>query len=105
MHLFKLNTLLYLSFHAIGFLFCMFSMLGVPGNLDEEKSETKLLLKLINALIILGWYGIRFLVLASIAAFYFEYDVIGKVCSIISLTIGAGAFLSMMTLYWVRGKS
>ena len=105
MHLFKLNTLLYLSFHAIGFLFCMFSILGIPGNIDEERSETKLLLKLINALIILGWYGIRFLVLASVVAFYFEYDVIGKVCSIISLTVGAGALLSMIILYWVREKS
>ncbi|HTJ51706.1 MAG TPA: hypothetical protein VL443_19740 [Cyclobacteriaceae bacterium] len=105
MHLFKLNILLYLSFHAIGFLFCLFSILGIPGNIDEGRSETKLLLKLINALIILGWYGIRFLALASIVAFYFEYDVIGKVCSILSLVIGAGALLSMIILYWVRGKS
>jgi hypothetical protein len=83
----------------------MFSILGIPGNLDEEKSETKLLLKLINALIILGWYGIRFLALASIVAFYFKYDVIGKVCSILSLVIGSGTFLSMIILYWMRRKS
>ena len=99
MHLFKAKILLYLSFNIIGYLFMFISVMGTPGNLNQEKRGTKLLLKLIDILLPVAWKGIPFLLLTSVAAFYFQYLFVGKLCSIISLLLGLGIFLTMIGIY------
>ena len=80
--------------------------MGTPGMLDEEKPGTKMLLKLMNMLLPAAWKGIPVLLLASAAAFYFRYDLIGKLCSIASLSLGLGVLLTMIGIYRTQsGKS
>lgn len=51
---------------------------------------------------LLAWKGIPVLLLASVAAFYFQYPFTGKLCSIVGLSIGLGVFLSMIAIYAVQ---
>ena len=102
MNLFKLHTLLYLSLHAVGFGLMMAAVLGIPGKLEEDKPIVKMVSKILNVLFLTGWYGIPFLVIGSALAFFFYYDVIGQVLSILSVTIGACLLLMMIVLYNVK---
>lgn len=99
MHLFKAKILLYLSFNALGFLFMLISILGIPGNLDQDKPGIKPLVKVMDILLPVAWKGMPVLLLASIAAFYFQFSVAGKLCSIVSLSIGLGLFLALVGIY------
>ena len=101
MHIFNGENLLYLSFHAIGFLFCFISVLGIPGNIDETPI-TKLVEKIADYFMLVAWYGIPYLLVGSVIAFYFDFTIIGKIMSIISLTSGLGLFISMVVLYQVK---
>lgn len=106
MHLFKANILLYLSFNVIGYLFMFISVMGTPGVLNEEKPGTKFFIKLMGILLPVAWKGMPFLLLASVVAFYFRYDLIGKLCSITSLSLGVGVLLTMIGIYRTQsGKS
>lgn len=99
MHLFKAGILLYISFNVIGYVFMFISVLGTPGNLDEDKPGTKLLIKLMGILLPVAWKGLPILLFASVVAFYFQYDLVGKLCSIISLLLGLGVFIAMVAIY------
>jgi len=99
MHLFKAKILLYLSFNIIGYIFMFISMMGTPGTLNEEKRGTKSLLKLMEIFLPAAWKGIPFLLFAAVVAFYFQYDIIGKVCSITSLSLGLAVFLTLVGIY------
>jgi hypothetical protein len=99
MHLFTTKILLYLSFNVIGYLFMFISIMGTPGTLNEEKSGTKLLIKLMGILLPVAWKGIPYLLLVSVVAFYFQYLLIGRLCSIASLLLGMGVFLTMVGIY------
>jgi hypothetical protein len=99
MHLFTTKILLYLSLNVIGYLFMFISILGTPGNPDQERPGTKFLTKLIDFLLLLAWKGIPVLLIASVAAFYFQYPVAGKLCSVSGLLIGLALFVTMMAMY------
>jgi hypothetical protein len=99
MHLFKAKILLYISFNVIGYLFMFISIMGTPGNLDQEKSGTKWLIKVMDILLPVAWKGIPYLLIAAVAAFYFQYFFVGKLCSIISLSLGLGILLTMIGIY------
>jgi hypothetical protein len=99
MHLFKAKILLYLSFNIIGYFFMFISVLGTPGNLNEEKPGTKRLIKLMGFLLPAAWKGMPVLLFASVAAFYFQYLLVGKLCAIISLLLGLGILLTMIAIY------
>lgn len=102
MHLFKANILLYLSFNIIGYVFMFISIMGIPGNPDENKPGTKFLTKLGGILLSIAWKGIPVLLFASVVAFYFHYLLIGKLCSITSLSLGLGIFLTLIGLYMTQ---
>jgi hypothetical protein len=102
MHIFKAKILLYLSFNAIGLLFMLISMMGIPGDLDPEKPSVKPLMKMMDFLLPLALRGIPVLLLVSIAAFYFQFPFVGKLCSILSLSIGLGLFLTLVGIYRVK---
>jgi hypothetical protein len=99
MHLFKPKILLYLSFNVIGYVFMFISIMGTPGTLDQEKPGTKSLIKLMDILLPVAWKGIPFLLFASVVAFYFQYFLVGKFCSITSLSLGLGVFLTLIGIY------
>jgi|GEM_PF-1696967 len=106
MHLFKAKILLYLSFNLIGYLFMFISIMGTPGDLDQEKPGTKLLIKLMDILLPAAWKGIPILLFASVVAFYFHYLLIGKICATTSLLLGLGVFLTLIGIYALQsGKS
>jgi len=106
MHLFNSKILLYLSFNVIGYVFMFISIMGIPGNPDENKPGTKLLTKVMGVLLVIAWKGIPFLLFASVVAFYFKYFLVGKFCSIISLSLGLGNFLTLVGIYRTQsGKS
>lgn len=93
------RILLYLSFNAIGYLFLLASIMGIPGNLDEEKPGAKFLVKLADFLLLIAWKGMPVLVIVSIAAFYLKYPFVGKLSSILGLAIGLALFLTMIGIY------
>jgi len=99
MHLFQAKILLYLSFNLIGYVLMFISIMGIPGNPDLEKSGTKLLSKLMSVLLVAAWKGIPVLLFASVVAFYFQYLFVGKFCSIASLSLGLGVFLTLVGIY------
>lgn len=99
MHLFNSKILLYLSFNVIGYVFMFISVMGTPGMLDEEKPGAKLIIKLMGILLPVAWKGIPFLLIASVVAFYFQYILVGKICSIISLSLGLALFVAQIGLY------
>jgi hypothetical protein len=100
MPLFKLRTFLYLSFHAIGFLFVLISIMGIPGDMGPEKRVVKFLMKLLDFLFPVAWAGIPILLVAAVIAFYFDYAFAGKLCSIVSLSLGLALFLTMIVLHY-----
>jgi hypothetical protein len=102
MHLFKAKILLYISFNVIGYLFMFISIMGTPGRLDQEKPATKWLVKFMDILLPVAWKGIPVLLFASVVAFYFQYDLVGKLCSITSLSLGFGILLTMIGIYWTQ---
>ncbi|MBO9201782.1 MULTISPECIES: hypothetical protein [Niastella] len=99
MHLFKGNILFYLSFNVMGYVFLFISIMGTPGTLDEEKRGTKLLVKGLGILLPAAWKGIPILLFASVVAFYFQFLLVGKLCSITSLSLGLGVLLGMIGIY------
>jgi hypothetical protein len=40
-HVFNWHTLFYLSLHLVGGFFCLASMLGIPGNLEDSHPSVK----------------------------------------------------------------
>lgn len=104
MHLFNSNILLYLSFNVIGYVFMFISIMGTPGMLDEEKPGTKFFIKLMGILLPVAWKGIPILLFASVVAFYFKYFLIGKICSIVSLSLGLGLFLGQIGIYRTQAR-
>ena len=104
MHLFKANILFYLSFNLIGYLFMFISIMGIPGNPDENKPGTKFLTKLGGILLSVAWKGIPVLLFASVVAFYFKYLLVGKICSITSLSLGLGVFLTIIGIYRTQSR-
>ncbi|HWZ21548.1 MAG TPA: hypothetical protein VNW06_02780, partial [Cytophagaceae bacterium] len=72
-----------------------------PGQLTETKL-TAFLTKILNVLLLLAWKGIPFLLFTSLVCFYFNYSIIGKVISYISLSFGLGLFLTLVVLYSVK---
>lgn len=102
MHLFHWNVLLYLSFHLIGGFFAFASALGIPGMIDDSKPLTKRVMQVFNVFLFLSWTGIPILFLCSVAAFYLEWTLLGKTLSTISMSLGLGMFLSLVTLYNVK---
>jgi hypothetical protein len=105
MHLFNAKILLYLSFNVIGYLFMFISIMGTPGMLNEEKPGTKLFIKLMGILLPVAWKGIPFLLITSVSAFYFQYLLVGKFCSIASLSLGPGVFLMQIGIYRTQSGS
>lgn len=99
MHLFNAKLLLYLSFNALGYVFMFISIMGTPGILNEDKPGTKKLIKLMGILLPVAWKGMPLLLFASIVAFYFQYFLVGKLCSITSLSLGVGVFLIQIGIY------
>lgn len=99
MHLFNSKILLYLSFNVIGYVFMFISIMGTPGMLNEEKPGAKLFIKLMDILLPVAWKGIPILLFGSVVAFYFKYFLIGKICSIVSLSLGLGLLLMQIGLY------
>ncbi|MBS1487417.1 MAG: hypothetical protein JST43_07480 [Bacteroidetes bacterium] len=97
-----MKIILYLSFHAIGFFLVIVSMLGTPGEMNKENAYTKILMNVMDILLSAAWYGIPFLFLATILAFIFGYPSVGKLCSIISLSLGATLFLAMVLFYAIQ---
>lgn len=93
------RILLYLSFNAIGYLFLLITIMGTPGNLDPDKPGTKFLIKLADFLLLVAWKGMPVLLIASIAAFCFKYPFVGKLSSILGLSIGLALFLTMIGIY------
>lgn len=81
------------------------SVMGTPGNLNEDKPGTKLLVKIIGILLPVAWKGLPVLLFASVAAFYFHYDLVGKLCSIISLLLGLGVLLTMIGIYRTQSRN
>lgn len=75
------------------------SIMGTPGMLNEEKPGTKLFIKLMGILLPVAWKSMPVLLFASIVAFYFQYFLVGKVCSIASLSIGLGVLLTQIGVY------
>jgi hypothetical protein len=104
MHLFKARILFYLSLNVIGYLFMFISIMGIPGNLDKEKPGTNLLIKLMGILLPAAWKGMPVLLFASVVAFYFQYFLVGILCSITSLVLGLGVFLAMIGIYWMQSR-
>jgi len=99
MHLFEAKNLIYLSFNVIGYVLMFMSMMGTPGNPDMEKPGANFLMKLMDILGSAAWKGIPFLLFASVVAFYFKYFLLGKICSITSLSLGLGLFLTLIGFY------
>ena len=99
MHLFKLSTLLYLSFHALAFVMLFVSVMGTPGNPDESKLIIKLILQIWSIFLVIAWEGLPYLLVGSLLAFFFHYDTIGKIISCISLGISTVLFLSVVLYY------
>jgi hypothetical protein len=97
-----MKTVLYLSYHAIGFFFVIISILGTPGEMSEKSASHKILMKAMDILLSAAWYGIPFLFLGSILAFFMGYAFVGKLCSIISLSLGATLLLTMMLFYAIK---
>ena len=104
MHLFKANILYYLSLNVIGYVFMFIAVMGTPGNLNEEKRGTKLLVKGMGFLMPAAWKGIPFLLLASVVAFYFQLLTAGKFCSVTSLALGLGVLLGMIGIYITQAR-
>jgi hypothetical protein len=99
MHLFNTKVLLYLFFNVIGYVFMFISIMGTPGMLNEEKPGTKLFIKLMGILLPVAWKGLPFLLFASVIAFYFQYFLVGKICSITSMSLGLALLLAQIGLY------
>jgi hypothetical protein len=104
MHLFKANILFYLSFNVVGYVFMFISVMGTPGMLNEEKPGTKLLIKLMGILLPVAWKGIPVLLFASVVAFYFQFLLVGKFCSIKGLSLGLGVLLAMVGIYITQSR-
>jgi hypothetical protein len=104
MHLFKASILLYISFNVIGYVFMFISVMGTPGMLNQEKRGTKLLIKVMDILLPVAWKGIPILLFASVVAFYFQFLPVGKICSITSLLLGLGVFLTLVGIYGAQSK-
>ena len=101
-HLLQGNTLLFLSLHLIGFLCCMVSMFGIPGQMDEENQRIRRVMKTFDLFLTLSWKGIPVLFVCAIIGFYFECDMLGYILSTISLSLGLATFLCLVTLYKIR---
>lgn len=104
MHIFQLTTLLYLSLHALAYVLMFVSIMGIPGNPDATKSRIKFLLKLGDIFLLMAWKGIPVLAVASILAFFFHYDLMGKIMSCLSLGIGLSLFLTLVLYYTNSSK-
>lgn len=104
MHLFKANILLYLSFNVIGYFFMFISIMGTAGMLNEEKPGTKFFIKLMGILLPAAWKGIPLLLVASVVAFYFQYNLVGRLCSITSLLLGVGVLLTQIGIYKTQAR-
>jgi hypothetical protein len=102
MHLFQLKTLLYLSLHGIGFVFCFIAAMGIPGQLDTDIPLIKNLSKLLDILFNLAFSGIPILFFASMIAFYFHKMILGKTLCILSMSLGLAVFISLVVLYKVK---
>ncbi|MBS1951169.1 MAG: hypothetical protein OJF59_003070 [Cytophagales bacterium] len=96
------KNLLYLFFHAISFILVLASVLGTPGTIDPESVTSKMLMKLMDFLLPLAWYGIPVLFILSLIAFFIGYVWMGRLCCIVSLALGAGLFLTMVIFYAVK---
>jgi hypothetical protein len=104
MHLFKAGILLYLSFNVIGYVFMFISVMGTPGNLDTEKPGVNRLIKLMGILLPVAWKGMPVLLFVSVVAFYFQYDLVGKLCSVTSMLLGIGVFITLIGIYRTQSR-
>lgn len=101
MHLFKLNTLLYLSLHALGLFFGVIAALGIPGT-EKSSNIISILNKLLDFLFVLVWQGIPVLFIISAVLFFLEYDFWAKMVSFVSLGLGIVLCLTMLIFYYVK---
>ena len=101
MHLFDSTPLVYLCLHLIAFALAFMSIMGIPGNPDENKPFNKKLFKVWNVLILFAWKGLPSLFAAALLAFFFHYDTVAKIICCISFGIGLGLF-STVILYYSR---
>lgn len=80
------------------------SVMGTPGMLDEEKPGTKHLIKLMGILLPAAWKGMPLLLVTSVVAFYFQYNLVGRFCSITSLLLGLGVLLTQIGIYRTQSR-
>ena len=102
MHLFQYPILLYLSFHAIAGLLTLVSIFGIPGHWDETNPRVKKIGYVYSLLLRTTFVGLKWVFLASIVAFYFQYLLIGQVLSIVNLVLSLSLFISLVLLYKVK---
>lgn len=104
MHLFDRTPLLYLFLHVLAFVCLFASIMGTPGNPDENDPWTKKTLKVANILLLIGWKGFPSLFVAALLAFFFRYDIIGKIICCFSFGIGLSLFFVMVLYYNRKSK-
>ncbi|MDB5271869.1 MAG: hypothetical protein JWO58_236 [Chitinophagaceae bacterium] len=104
MSAFNFSTFLYLSLHLVAFALLFVSVMGIPGNPDESNKKMAGLIKLWGGLLLIGWKGIPLLLPAALIAFYFQYDIFGKILSMLSLTLGFFLFLVTALYYFIQNK-
>jgi len=75
----------------------MASVLGIPGQLDNSNLMVKKVVKVFNVFLNLAWVGMPFLAIASVVSFYFYWTGFGIAFSTISLSLGLGCFISLIT--------
>jgi hypothetical protein len=99
---FNWSNLVYLVFPIIGIVLSFFAAIGIPGNLDESNPIVKKASGVFDTLFNLSSSGIPLLIIASLIAFYLNWEKLGKSLCIIGFIIGLACIVSLIVLYRVR---
>lgn len=94
-----MNYIFYLLLNLLACFFLFASIMGIPGNPDENNKMQKFILNLFGYLLNIGFGGIPILAGSAFFAFLFNYNMLGQIITYLNFTIGLSMILLMVFYY------